>query len=287
MKVLITGATGNVGLSVLQNLAKHKHQLDIYAGVRNIDTDFTKLQDLGVKLIKFDFENPTTFNLALQGINIFFLLRPPHLARVSKYFQPLIVAAVAARVNHIVFLSVQGVEKSPLIPHHAIEKLIIESQIAYTFLRPAYFMQNFTTTLREDLIKKQLIYLPSGQAKFTLIDVDDLGAVAANILMKPELHLNQSYDLTNQETLTFGEMAAILSQGLGKSIRFVSPNLWQFFLTKWRDKMPFALIFVMMMLHYLPRFQKTPPTSDWVKKISGIEPKTFAQFVNAQQAFLK
>ncbi len=47
-----------------------------------------------------------------------------------------------------------------------------------TFLRPAYFMQNFTTTLPSDLVNHQRIYLPAGQAKFT-IDVEDIGDVTA------------------------------------------------------------------------------------------------------------
>jgi len=43
--------------------------------------------------------------------------------------------------------------------------------------------------------------------------------------------------------------------------------------------MPTMLIFVMIMLHYLPRFQKEPATTDWVNKIINAEPKTFDEFV--------
>ncbi len=140
-------------------------------------------------------------------------------------------------------------------------------------------MQNFTTTLRNDLVNNQRIYLPAGQAKFTVIDAEDIGSVAAKVLTEPQNHINKSYELTNKETLTFTEMTEKISKGTGKTIKFISPNLLQFFLTKRKEHMPTMLILVMIMLHYFPRFQKTPKTTQWVKIITGQEPKSFSDFV--------
>jgi len=279
LKVLITGATGNVGIEVLSALKKLDHQLEIYAGVR--DTEFVneKLLNFKVKTIPFDFTNSETFNKAFQNIDILFLLRPPQISEVKKYFAPLIEIAKKSSIKHIVFLSVQGVENSKIIPHHKIEKLIVDSKIPYTFLRPAYFMQNFTTTLRNDLVNNSRIYLPAGQAKFTVIDTEDIGSVTAKVIIEPQNHINKSYELTNNETLTFTEMAAKISNGIGKTIKFVSPNLLQFYLTKRKEKMPKMLILVMIMLHYFPRFQTTPKTTEWVKIITEQEPKSFDDFV--------
>jgi len=279
VKILITGATGNVGLSVLKALENYNNKLQIDAGLRNIATDRVKLQGFNVSLVSFDFENEATFKPALHNIDVLFLLRPPQLADVSKFFDPLIQAAVQAKIKHIVFLSVQGVENSKIIPHHKIEKLIVASKIPYTFLRPAYFMQNFTTTLHNDLVKNHRIYLPAAQTKFTIIDVEDIGAVAAKILTEPQSHINKGYELTNNETLTFAEMAEKISKGIGKTIQFVSPNLLQFFFTKRKENVPSMFILVMIMLHYFPRFKKTPSTSHWVKSITGQEPKSFDSFV--------
>ena len=285
-KVLVTGATGNVGIEVLSALKKLDHQLEIYAGVR--DTEFVneKLLNFKVKTIPFDFTNSETFNKAFQNIDILFLLRPPQISEVKKYFAPLIEIAKKSSIKHIVFLSVQGVENSKIIPHHKIEKLIVTSKVPYTFLRPAYFMQNFTTTLRRDLVNNQRIYLPAGQAKFTLIDVSDIGAVSAQILIEPQNHINKSYELTNNETLTFTEMAEKISTGTGKKVKFISPNLWQFFLTKHKDDVPTMFILVLIMLHYFPRFQKTPRTTHWVKIITGQEPKSFDDFVLSNKEML-
>jgi uncharacterized protein YbjT (DUF2867 family) len=281
--ILITGATGNVGIEVIAALKKLNYPVEIFAGVRDTKSGNERLANFKANIISFDFTNSATFNYAFQKIDILFVLRPPQISDVNKYFAPLIKAAKQSSIKHIVFLSVQGVEKSKIIPHHKIEKLIVESKIPYTFLRPAYFMQNFTTTLHDDLINNHSIYLPAGDAKFTVIDVTNIGAVAAKVLIEPQNHINKSYELTNNETLTFTEMAEKISNGIGKTITFVSPNILQFYFTKGKEKMPTMLILVMIMLHYFPRFQTTPKTTDWIKIITGNEPKTFDEFVGSNR----
>ncbi len=279
-KVLITGATGNVGTEVIKSLQKIDHQLDIYAGVRNLNSDTLKLANDKVNYSLFDFTDVETCKTALDGCEILFLLRPPQISAVEKYFKPIIDTCKESGVKHIVFLSVQGVEKSKIIPHHKIEKLIVDSKIPYTFLRPAYFMQNFTTTLHKDIVNKKRIFLPAGNAKFTLIDVRDIGSVAASILTNISEHINKSYELTSKEKLTFSEMAKIAGNILSVDIQYISPNLVRFFLSKRKEKTPAMLILVMIMLHYFPRFQKEPETTNWVEKITGRQPTTFEQFIN-------
>lgn len=279
-KVLITGATGNVGTEVIKSLQNIDHQLDIYAGVRNSNEDILKLSNYKVNFSLFDFTNVETYKTALDGCEILFLLRPPQISEVEKYFKPIIDTCKENGIKHIVFLSVQGVEKSKIIPHHKIEKLIVDSKIPYTFLRPAYFMQNFTTTLHSDLVNKKRIYLPAGNAKFTLVDVRDIGVVSATILTNIWEHINKSYELTCKEKLTFSEMAKTLSDILGTDIQYISPNLLSFFLTKRKEKAPTMFILVMIMLHYFPRFQKEPETTNWLEKITNRQPTTFEQFIN-------
>ena len=286
-KILVTGATGNVGMEVIEALMKLNKPFEIYAGIKDLGRDKLILEKFNVKTIAFDFTDINTFKPALVQCDVLFLLRPPQISDVAQFFKPLVETALHCGVKHIVFLSVQGVEKSTIIPHHKIEKLIVESKIPYTFLRPAYFMQNFTTTLKNDLVVNKRIFLPAGKAKFTLIDVTDIGKVAAKILTETNNHVNKSYELTNREKLTFGEMAEKLSKGLNTTIKYESPNLFKFYWTKRKEKMPTMLILVMIMLHYLPRFQKEPNITDWVKQITNNEPKTFDEFVIEHKNLLK
>lgn len=286
-KVLITGAVGNVGMEVIKSLSKLARGFEIIAAVRNIEKDKIQLAEFRTALKEFDFTDTDTFQPALQDCDVLFLMRPPQISNVGKYFKPLIDAAIREGVSHIVFLSVQGVEKSSVIPHHKIEKLIVESKIPYTFLRPAYFMQNFTTTLRQDLIYKKKIFLPAGKVVFTLIDIRDIGEVAARIIAEPATYLNKCYELTCDDRLTFKEMAIQLSDTIGTTINYQSPSLLSFFRAKRRENIPVAFILVMIMLHYLPRFQKAPALSDWVKKITGRPPVTFKQFIIDHKARLQ
>jgi uncharacterized protein YbjT (DUF2867 family) len=285
-KILITGATGNVGTAVIQAVQKMKYQVHICAGVRNIETANAQFAHFKTHFVKFDFMDLTTYETALSGCQILFLLRPPQIADVDKYFKPLMGACQKMGVQHIIFLSVQGVENSSIIPHHKIEKLIVESKISYTFLRPAYFMQNFTTTLHHDLIEKKQVFLPAGEAKFTLIDVRDIGEVTARILADLTPHINKSYELTSEKALSFAEMTDIINSRLGTKITYKSPNLIHFFLTKKREHISTGFILVLIMLHYLPRFQSTPKITDWVEKITHQKPTTFEKFVDDNRQLL-
>lgn len=278
-RIFITGATGNVGSEVIRALMPLAQKVRVVAGVRDLARDPKQISEKGVEFKHFDFEDAATFLPALSACDLLFLVRPPQLSDVEKYFVPLIAAAKKSAVQHIVFLSVQGVESSTLIPHHKIERLIVKSGLVYTFLRPAYFMQNLTTTLRADLIKHQRVFLPAGDARFTLIHTRDIGAVAAAILSNPAAHQNRAYDLTAEDRLTFAEMTHRISAGIGRNIRYISPSLVRFFIEKRREGVPPGFILVMIMLHYLPRFQKEAPITATVEQLTGRKPVSFNEFV--------
>lgn len=129
------------------------------------------------------------------------------------------------------FLSLLGVEKNPIVPHHKIEKIIKKSGIPYTFLRPSFFMQNLISQHGEELRKEKEIYVPAGKGKTSFIDVRDIGTVTARILTENG-HENKGYSLTGTEALDYYEVAEILSEELGETIKYVNPSVLQF-----RDKM--------------------------------------------------
>lgn len=75
-KILITGATGNVGMEVIKALTNLNHDYLVYSGVRNVQADDQNLESFNAQHIHFDFTNSDTFQPALTGIDILFLLRP-------------------------------------------------------------------------------------------------------------------------------------------------------------------------------------------------------------------
>ena len=283
-RILVTGATGNVGLEVVRAL----HQLgsmQVRAGVRDVPRGAELLRAYpGVEPVLFDFANAATQDAALANCDSLFLLRPP---AVTDAFGGLIAKARQAGVGHIVFLSVQGAKHNRFLPHHKTEQLLMASGVPYTLLRPAYFMQNFTTTLRVDLVARHRIFLPAGKARFVLVDVRDVGDVAALVFADDTArHHHQAYALTAQNRLTFQQMADQLTAGLGRPIAYESPGPWRFYRTKRREGMGRGLVLIMLLLHYLPRFVATPPVSDAVPRLTGHPAREFPDFVADNRALL-
>ncbi|MBC8156444.1 MAG: NmrA family NAD(P)-binding protein [Bacteroidetes bacterium] len=273
---LITGATGNVGAAVLEHLSVDVLRHIYTATQRRTTADETERW--------LDFEQPDSFLAALKQIDVVFLLRPPQLADTKTYFAPFIAACQQAAVKQLVFLSVQGAEHISFIPHAKIEKLIQQSGIAYTFIRPSYFMQNLTTTLKNDIVRDRRLFLPAGKAPFLWVDVSDIGRVIALVLINWTQHQNRAYTITGNELLTFGQVSTLLSERIGYEISFESPNPIRFYLTKRREGIASGLVLVMLFLHFLPRFQKVPQISPDFTRLTGRQPNTLSQFIDQNKS---
>ena len=272
--ILLTGATGNISQAVLRHFSPGSKQ-QLFLAYRKEDEKNAPL------LYRFfDFTQLNKSKETLAQTDILFLLRPPHISDVQTYFAPLLQACVEVGVKHVMFLSVQGADTASFIPHAKIEKLILKSGIAYTFIRPSYFMQNLTTTLRQDIREKNKIFLPAGEAPFLWVDVDDIGKAIARVLEEPEKHRNRIYTITGEELLDFGEVADMLSALVGRPIHYRSPNLLRFFFGKKREGVPTPFILVMMLLHFLPRFQPSPAISPDFTVLTGEQPNSHTSFMH-------
>jgi len=273
--ILITGATGNVGMAIRQHFAPSVNQR-LYLATR-------EKVALRPEELYFDFEDPEGSAAALAQTDTLFLLRPPHISDVKSYFAPIIRMAVEKGVKHLLFLSVQGAEDVSFIPHAKIEKLIRECGIPFTFFRPSYFMQNLNTTLLDDIKTKNRIFLPAGKSPFLWVDVSDIGKAIAAVMQNTAAHRNQAYTITGGEHFTFGQVAELLSQTLGRKINYLSPGLLRFFFAKRKEGVGTAYIFVLIMLHYLARFQQVPAISPDLTNLTGEAPATLRQFIEANQ----
>jgi len=271
--ILLTGASGQVGRAIQRHFPAHSNHFLLLSS-RDKDT-------LSARQRYFDFADLPGSEAALQEADVLFLLRPPQLADVDAYFRPLVEACGHTGIRHILFLSVQGVDQASFIPHAKIEKLIRNSAIRYTFFRPSYFMQNLTTTLRAEIVHRDRIFLPSGKKPFLWVDVDDVGAAIARVLAEAGQHHNQIYTLTGPDLLSFGEVARMLSEELGRPIRYQSPNLLRFGWYRRRQGDDWSYIMVLILLHYLARFQSVPEQHDDLRELVQKEPRSLRQFIRA------
>jgi len=279
-RILITGATGNIGMETIRFLYENDSNNQIIAGVREIGrakqilSKYSKLE-----FVTFDFEHLETFDKTLENIDTIFLLRPPHISDIPTYFLPLIEKIKQKNIHQIVFLSVQGAEISKIIPHNKIEKLIQDSGIDHIFLRPAYFMQNLTTTLLKDIQLNRKIILPAGKAKFNWIDVENIGETASILLEDFASHKNQSIELTGYENENFSTVTDLINEVITDKIEYYKVNPFKFFQIKKKENIPSGMILVMLMLHLLPRFQKAPRISNFYELLTGKKPTTLREFI--------
>jgi len=283
-KILITGATGNVGAEVVHYLSELDHESEIVVAVRNLESAKKKFQappNLAFRL--FDFEDQNSFEAAFKAIDVLFLLRPPHISEVDKYFMPLLKSAKNSGIKKVVFLSVQGAEKSKVIPHNKIERLIKSMGFKYIFVRPSYFMQNLTSTLLSELQHDRSITLPSGQAKFNWIDVKNIGEVSAVLINSFEKHENKAFEITGTENKSFKEVAEILSETTGIKFSFKSMNPIRFYFKKKNNGLESGFTIVMTLLHFLPRLQKEPEISDNFKSLTGNKSTTLKEFIHREK----
>ena len=269
--VLVTGASGNVGREVCAELLRRGVPLRAAA----LDERDAAALPSGVPWVRFDFSRPETFAPALEGVDRVFLLRPPHMG-VAAAFDPFLAAMRAAGVRQIVFLSLLGVEKNPVAPHHAIEKRLRASGLGWTMIRPAFFMQNLTTTHIADLRAGRIV-VPAGNGRTSFIDVRDIGAVAALTLAAPG-HVGMAYSITGSEALTYAECAALLGEATGRRIVYTRPSGREFARHMATQGFPNDYIRVMRGIYLVCRLHLAGRVTDELPRLLGRPPIAFAQF---------
>jgi uncharacterized protein YbjT (DUF2867 family) len=223
-KILITGAAGNVGGAVLDNLGTTD------ADVRALTRDEAKaesLRDRGVEAVVGDFLKPKTLGPALEGVSTVFLLTPIHPDQVAQAGNMIEAARKSGNDPRIVRLSVhQASHEAPTRisrQHAEIEDKLTSSGLPYTLLRPQSYMQN-TLMTAPTVASEGRIYQPFEDGRLGMIDARDIGEVAAKVLSE-EGHEGKTYTLTGPAAISFYDVAGALSEILGKEVSYVPTSL--------------------------------------------------------------
>jgi uncharacterized protein YbjT (DUF2867 family) len=285
MKVLVTGASGNVGSYVVKELLKIGEKV-VTAG-----TDTKKLKNMfgdTVDVIEFDFISGQTFKDALNGVDRVFLMRPPHLGKPQDLY-PFIDSMKSSNIKLVSFLSLMGVETNTIPPHHKIEKYIESVGIPYAHIRPGFFMQNVSGIHSVEIREEDKIFIPAGKSKTSFIDAADIGLAIAVLLNEPEKYKNTAHTLTGPEALDFYQVAAILSRITGRKITYDKPGYLKFrsYYIKQRglDK---GFVNVTVALYFITRMGTAKAVTDDFYNLTGKKQRTFEDFARENiQAFMK
>lgn len=223
--VFVSGATGTTGGATVRAL--RWRGVDVMAGVRTPEKA-GELEALGATLRPFDLADVNGMAAAMRGADGLYLVTPVS-ERTAELTQTMVEAAKAAGVGHIVKLSGLDIDKEPRFTlgnwHLAAEKAIEASGIAWTFLRPNSFMQNFLGNAGS--IKAQGVYYsPFGSTPVAFVDAQDIGEVAARVLSS-EGHEGQTYNLTGPRAVANDVVAKLLGEAAGKAVACVDVTLDQ------------------------------------------------------------
>ncbi|HEY5511736.1 MAG TPA: SDR family oxidoreductase [Prolixibacteraceae bacterium] len=283
-KILITGATGNVGLDTVQLLLdKMERDYQVVAAVRDIKHAKTIEELKDAHLVEFDFDDPRTFAPALKGVTKLLLIRPNLVSDVSKHIFPFLNAVEKSSVKHLVFVSIVGAERNRVFANHRIETHLKKMNIPHTIVRPSLYMQNLITLHFHEIKNHDRIYIPAGSGMVNFVDARDVAKVVVEILTKPG-HEGKEYEITGQEPMDFYKIASLFTKELGREIRYARPLTIKFIRQKMYEKKGMPFIVTLTLLYSAARSGKMAHVSQVFKEMIGEEPRKLEDFIHQNRA---
>ncbi len=288
--ILVTGATGTVGSEVVKQLSQRKENIHIRAAIHSQNKADTLKQIIDnnqrIELADFNYNEPTSVQKAINNVDKIFLVTIPS-PNSSNIVSNFVKEAKRNGIKHIVKLSVMNADAQPGYAmgrlHRQEEKIIEESQIPYTFLRPTSFMQNFINYFGHTIKNQNAFYYYGGVVPISFVDARDIAAVAVKILSFTEdqyTYRNKSFNVTGQETLSYTQAAEILSKELGRKISYTNISEDDARNGMKQNGMNDWLIDVILdSLNYINRGEYGSQTSEAIEQITGRKPAVFEQFV--------
>jgi uncharacterized protein YbjT (DUF2867 family) len=221
--VLITGANGQVSGALIRALVGAEG-LILRALVRD-PSKGAALEQQGLEVAVGDLDEPESLPRAFEGVNDLWLLNAVS-PRQPENSMNAVWAAKRAGVERVVRMSAIGAAHDAPTRNGRLHALsdaeLAASGMMWTVLRPHFFMQNLLMAA-SSIAQQGAFYWDMGEGKLGMIDARDIGDFAARVLTSPPAqHHGKTYTLTGPATIAMTEVAAQLSQGIEKPVRYVA-----------------------------------------------------------------
>jgi uncharacterized protein YbjT (DUF2867 family) len=291
--ILVTGATGTVGSEVVKQLvsSSDNNNITIRAAIHSQNKADNFKQYKTVQTVNMDYNKSETIADALNHVDKLFLLTLPA-PDIAIYSNLVKEIRKYAGINHVVKLSSMGAETGleTIIGriHTEEEKIIEESGIPFTFLRPPAFMQNFITQFGYTIKTQDAFYVPAGDAKISFVDARDVAAVSVRALTSDsQQHIGKTYAITAQEAISYGQAAEILSKEVGRRISYVDIPEEDARKGMEENGMDAWLIDAIMEFYSIIKAGRASQTTNVVEQITGHKPISFSQFAKDYAKFFR
>lgn len=227
--ILVTGAAGKTGTAIVRQLAALGQP--VRGLVRRPEQQPPLLAAGAAQAVVGDMRQPGVLLEACQGVESVYHICPNMSPDEQEIGARLIAAAGAARLSHIVYHSVLHPQVEAM-PHHwakmRVEEMLFAAGIPVTILQPAAYMQNIAGVW-EQILAEGVYRVPYPlTTRMSLVDLEDVAQAAARALTDPALR-GGTYELAGPQPISQTEIAAILSQALGRTVRAeaVEPDEWR------------------------------------------------------------
>ncbi len=219
LKVLAVGASGKFAGLVIPELAKRG--VEVRGLVRESKEENEVRQHGASEIAVADLRDRASMDAALQGIDSVFYIAPAFMPNEAEVGKGVVEAAKQAGVRRFVFSSVIHPILSVLSNHAAkapVEEAILASDMEYTFLQPAMFLQNYAESW-PNVVKTGVLAEPwSTQTSFSRVDFRDVAESAAIALTEDRL-LYGTFELCSEIPRNRIEVAQIISEVLGREVK--------------------------------------------------------------------
>lgn len=282
MKILVTGATGNVGAHVVRALTERGVAARAFVRDRG---RAARLLGADSELAVGDFSDRASIERALVGIDRLFLACGNVPGQV-EHERAVIDAAKAAGVGRVVKLSGPRADvDSPLLFerwHGEIERHLLDSGLPWVLLRPSTYMTNLLAHA-ETVRHAGRLFAPAGGADVAFVDPRDVAEAAAVALVE-EGHEGRIHPLTGPEAITFERIARDLSAASGRRIEFVDVPDEAARQAMLEAGVPAMAADALVAIFGSLRAGEMARTTDAVQAMTGREPRSFARFARDHAA---
>ncbi|HCJ6522250.1 TPA: SDR family oxidoreductase [Enterobacter cloacae] len=216
--IAITGATGQLGRLVIEQLLKTVPANQIVAVVRN-PAKAEALSQQGIVVRQGDYTDQAALTTALKGVEKLLLISSSEVGQRATQHQNVINAAKATGVTFIAYTSLLHADNSPLglhVEHVATEKALAASGIPYALLRNCWYTENYLASAPPAL-EHGVFIGAAGEGKIASATRADYAAAAAKVVSE-EGHAGKVYELAGDSAWTLSELAAELSKQSGKPV---------------------------------------------------------------------
>ncbi|MDN5795329.1 MAG: SDR family oxidoreductase [Intrasporangium sp.] len=275
----VTGATGWLGGLVARHLA------DRGIAQRLVVRDPARAPELAGATVAHpaSYGDRAAVECALWGLPVVFMVSAGESAARLDEHRTFVDAAVAAGVQHLVYVSFFGAAPDATFTlardHWVTEEYVKASGLSWTFLRDNLYLEFMDQMMGED----RVIRGPAGDGRAAVVSHDDIARVAATVLLAPDEHRGRAYDLTGPEALSFADMARIISEVTGVPASFHDETIEEAYASRATYGAPAWQVDAWVSTYTAVKAGELDGVSPDVERVTGLRPISLREYLAARQ----